>query len=289
MGELVNVADIRVGKRYRKELGDLDALVASIHNVGLISPIAVNADNVLVAGQRRLEAVKRLGWDVVEVVVVDGSQPLATEHDENVIRKDFTPSERKAITDALLEIERPRAAARMAQGGARGGRAKTSPGTGVPGLVKQREEGRADDRAAKQAGWNRTSYRRFSRIQAAYEAHPDNPAMRAIYEAVERGEIGVKTAEKRAVLAGLLESEAAEFHETPEPPHMGLAKKSPKSSAARLLKIADDLAGYAAALPTFHLEGGDADNQVLEQMLRDLSAIRHQVKRLMTGGEANVR
>lgn len=53
---------IIVGFRYRKDLGDLRPLADSIAEVGLLHPIVVTAEGLLIAGQRRLEACRLLGW-----------------------------------------------------------------------------------------------------------------------------------------------------------------------------------------------------------------------------------
>ena len=50
------ISDIRIGQRFRKDLGDIDTLAKSIQEIGLIHPIAVTCDLDLVAGRRRLEA-----------------------------------------------------------------------------------------------------------------------------------------------------------------------------------------------------------------------------------------
>ena len=47
---------INVGFRYRKDLGDLRTLADSIGEVGLLHPIVVTSEGLLIAGQRRLEA-----------------------------------------------------------------------------------------------------------------------------------------------------------------------------------------------------------------------------------------
>lgn len=64
------IADIQVGKRHRRDLGDVDALAASIEDIGLLNPITVDEDGRLLAGARRLAACKRLGWKMVPVNVV---------------------------------------------------------------------------------------------------------------------------------------------------------------------------------------------------------------------------
>jgi len=95
------IACIRVANRYRKDMGDLQVLADSIQSVGLLHPIVVTTDNVLVAGERRLEACKLLGWTEVPVRAVALNEIVAGEYAENEVRKDFTPSERVAILEAL--------------------------------------------------------------------------------------------------------------------------------------------------------------------------------------------
>jgi ParB family chromosome partitioning protein len=107
----MSITSITVGPRYRKYLGDLDSLAASIKGVGLLHPIVVTPEYQLIAGQRRLEACKLLGWSDVPVHVVDLDRLVAGEYAENTVREDFTPSEAVAIGAAL----KPRLAAQAAE------------------------------------------------------------------------------------------------------------------------------------------------------------------------------
>jgi ParB-like chromosome segregation protein Spo0J len=115
-----SISAIRVVDRRRADLGDIDSLAASIRAVGLLHPIVVTADGRLIAGHRRLEACRRLGWSTVPVTVADQLHDaralLMAERDENVCRKDMTPSEKVALGRALEELERPRARARQRAG-----------------------------------------------------------------------------------------------------------------------------------------------------------------------------
>jgi ParB-like chromosome segregation protein Spo0J len=90
------VAQITVGLRHRRDLGDTASLADSIRDLGLLQPIGVDADNRLIFGHRRLEACRSLGWTSIPVRVINAPALLA-EHDENEIRKDFNHSERVAI------------------------------------------------------------------------------------------------------------------------------------------------------------------------------------------------
>ena len=51
MEERREVSGITVQGRHRKDLGDINALAESIGTVGLLHPVAVSADNVLIAGE----------------------------------------------------------------------------------------------------------------------------------------------------------------------------------------------------------------------------------------------
>ena len=68
---LVQVKDVIVKKRIRKELQDIQALKESMSRYGLMNPITINSNNELIAGHRRLEAAKELGWNSISAVVID--------------------------------------------------------------------------------------------------------------------------------------------------------------------------------------------------------------------------
>ncbi len=110
----IRIADVRLGKRHRNDLGDLHALIRSIRAVGLLHPIVITPDNRLVAGARRLEAHKRMGHTEIPARIVPVPDIMRGELEENTVRKDFTPSEMVAIARALRgEVQR---AARERQG-----------------------------------------------------------------------------------------------------------------------------------------------------------------------------
>jgi ParB family chromosome partitioning protein len=87
----------------------LDALAASIDLVGLLQPIVVQADGdgyVLVAGERRLRAVKQLGWTEVAAVIrdsTDDENSLTEALVENLQREDLSVLEEAAAFQQLLE------------------------------------------------------------------------------------------------------------------------------------------------------------------------------------------
>ena len=48
---------------------DVGDLMNSIQEVGLLQPIVVTPDNIIISGHRRFKAIQSLGWTVVEVEV----------------------------------------------------------------------------------------------------------------------------------------------------------------------------------------------------------------------------
>ncbi|WP_150463276.1 ParB/RepB/Spo0J family partition protein [Nesterenkonia ebinurensis] len=102
------VASIRVGNRHRTDLGDIDALAASIKRDGLLQPITVTPDGFLVCGARRLAAIKQLGWKTVNVWVRSGLSDrlgqLLAEQDDNVLHKPLSPLESAALYRELKAL-----------------------------------------------------------------------------------------------------------------------------------------------------------------------------------------
>ncbi|WP_308468462.1 ParB N-terminal domain-containing protein [Rathayibacter soli] len=100
--ELERATDsIWAGNRHRQDLGDLDPLTASIDREGLLQPITITPDGMLICGVRRLAAIKRLGWKTVNVWVRSGISTrlgqLLAEQDDNVLHKPLTQTEQAAL------------------------------------------------------------------------------------------------------------------------------------------------------------------------------------------------
>ena len=151
------IADIRIGKRHRRDLGDVNELAASIAAVGLMHPVVIEPDGTLIAGQRRLEAYKLLGRTEIPVTVVALDNIVRGEFAENTVRKDFTLSEAVAIKQALEPVEKAAAKTRMLAG---------KPSGKLP-------KGRAGDKAAKATGRARRTLEKAEAVVAAAEAEPE--------------------------------------------------------------------------------------------------------------------
>ena len=112
------VDSIIVGNRHRTDLGDLTALAESIARDGLLQPLTVTIDGVLVCGARRLAAIKLLGWRTVSVWVRSGISGrlghLLAEQDDNMLHKDLTPVEAAALYRELKTLMAEDASRRQA-------------------------------------------------------------------------------------------------------------------------------------------------------------------------------
>jgi hypothetical protein len=51
--KMIPIGFIRVGKRHRKDMGDLDAFACNIKEIGLLHPPVIRPDGLLIAGERR--------------------------------------------------------------------------------------------------------------------------------------------------------------------------------------------------------------------------------------------
>ncbi len=104
----VEISSIRLRTRIRKDLGDIQQLMDSLTEFGLLNPIVITPDLFLIAGQRRLEAARRLGWKTIQcrVLSVGGAEGLLKlEIAENDARKDFNSDE---MADALVRLDKIR-------------------------------------------------------------------------------------------------------------------------------------------------------------------------------------
>jgi ParB family chromosome partitioning protein len=106
----VSINDIKVRKRVRKEYGDIHALAESMKRFGQINPIVLNNRNQLIAGGRRLEAARYLGWRTINAVVMDIDDKVSKleyEVEENLQRRDFTPEEAAKAVQELTRLKNP--------------------------------------------------------------------------------------------------------------------------------------------------------------------------------------
>jgi len=210
----LKISEIKIGQRFREDIGDIESLAQSIKEIGLLQPLVINEQNVLIVGHRRLEACKLLGWEEIPVIKLnfDDSHALRAQIDENEMRKSYTAKERVAIGLAFEEMEKEKAKERK----------------GRPGLPRsekfseQEEKGEALEKVARIVGWSRPTYEKAKAVVEAAESDPKKygdliEAMEAVSvhaaynELVRRQELEQRKAENRQVeLKNLILGDALE-------------------------------------------------------------------------------
>ena len=161
--------EILVGERARKTVGDLGDLQVSIEAIGLLHPIVIDEDRRLIAGERRLEACKALGWETIAVHAVRLKDILRGQCDENVVRMAFRPSEQDAIAEELEERERLAAKERQREhGNTAPGKAKNTSAKFAPVLL-----GKSRAKVAQAVGLSHPSLKKIREVCKAAETEPE--------------------------------------------------------------------------------------------------------------------
>lgn len=169
------ITGVKIGQRFRSDLGDINALANSIKELGLLQPIGVDQHHQLIFGERRLRAHQALGLENIQARVIAVHSLLAAEHAENEIRKDFTASERVAIAEAI-----------KAEIGNRQGQ-RTDKTELVENFPQVEPGQKTREAVAKAAGFgNDATYRQAKTV--VEKAEP------ALVQAMDKGEIAVSTA-----------------------------------------------------------------------------------------------
>jgi len=107
--EEVTIKSIKVGDRFREDMGDLTHLIDSIKEKGIVQPLTISSKKELVAGERRLRAAKEAGLTKVPVIIRKISSELdgrEIELIENAARKDFTWVERANLEKRIFELKK---------------------------------------------------------------------------------------------------------------------------------------------------------------------------------------
>lgn len=174
--------DVIVGKRHRKDMGDIDGLARLIEEAaalagtpdsganGLLQPIGIRPDKRLIFGGRRLLAWQRSKFrdQPIPCSVIPIEQIVRGEHIENVGRKDFAPSEIVAIKRDLDPLLKKEAKERQRRhGGTAPGRKKHS------GEISHSDGGRAVEHLARLVGKDRKTIEKAEVIVDAAERDPE--------------------------------------------------------------------------------------------------------------------
>jgi len=177
----VPIDQIIVGDRARKDVGHMGGLQASIEVLGLLHPLVLNSRHELVAGFRRLTAVKLIGWKTVPCMIVgtldDAIMAMRAELHENICREPMRPTEAIELGKRIEAIEKPEAKRRQKDHGG------TAPGKplNTSGKLPEVKKGDTRDKVAAAVGISGKTYDKIKQVAEAAEKEPekfgDLPAM----------------------------------------------------------------------------------------------------------------
>ena len=173
---MTHISEIVIGDRVRKDMGDIKSLAESMKRHGLLHPVVVKQDGTLIAGHRRIEAAKLLGWQEIAVTTIEIEDLLSAERDENAERKDFTPTEAVEIGRQIEEQHRAKIAATRHDVVVRAGQMSAAKRLGNEGKILPpvaAQLGKTDEVAANAVGMAAPKYRQARAVVAAAEADPE--------------------------------------------------------------------------------------------------------------------
>lgn len=100
------LSELKATNPYLRLGTDVSDLEKSIQTLGLIAPLVISPDNVILAGARRYQAMLNLGFTQTAVMVIDRNslEKELVSIDENLVRKDLTKLEIESHLRRAREI-----------------------------------------------------------------------------------------------------------------------------------------------------------------------------------------
>jgi hypothetical protein len=161
MSEQVKLTDITIPTRRHRKQHDPERLANSMREVGLLQPIVLTGEKVLVAGLHRLRAAELLKWETITAEFVSGDELEAelAEIDENLMREQLTVHEQSEHIARREQIMRARGERAM-RGGQLGNKnaSKNEPATVTGSSEKTTKE------LAAELGVSESTYQKRSKI-----------------------------------------------------------------------------------------------------------------------------
>lgn len=199
---------------------DAEALRASVAEYGVLTPLTIDQEGMILSGHRRWQAALAAGLAAVPVVVQDIADPLKAEQLllESNRQREKSYTERMREADHLARIVGERNRARMLAG-------KADPGLNSDeGAAPHR---RTDAEVAELVGLKRDTFRKVKRVYEAATRGDDLPsavrvAARELLAALDAGETtphaadsALRLAMVRAEAQALMEAIAADLFSDP--------------------------------------------------------------------------
>ena len=104
--EIRKLCELKATNPYLRMGTDVTELEKSIGTLGLIAPLVISPDNVILAGARRYQALLNLGFSEAPVMIVDKNalERELVSIDENLVRKDLSKIEIESHLRRAKEI-----------------------------------------------------------------------------------------------------------------------------------------------------------------------------------------
>lgn len=102
----IDTTDVIIKRSVRENYGDLQSLVASIKKLGLIYPVIIDKNNILISGNRRIEACLEAEIKTIPAVRLDSEynspEALEIQADDNLCRLPLTAED----FDKLINLKK---------------------------------------------------------------------------------------------------------------------------------------------------------------------------------------
>jgi ParB family chromosome partitioning protein len=213
----IALKDIKIGERFRKDFNDQEAFIESVREKGILQPITVDKNFMLLAGERRFRAAQAIGLDKIPAlvrVVEDEVDAREIELIENIFRKDFTWQEQANL---IAEID---------------------------SLYRSKNQDWTVRKTAKILEQSKSNIWRSLELARAMEHMPEiaeqetpNDAFKLLKAAEERVIVGELVRRQQAELASIVEQETLEQEQGG--PNLGQRKSKYSPDMAARLRIAD--------------------------------------------------
>lgn len=113
----VDIDEVKLKQPIREDIGDIGMLTTSISKVGLLTPILIDRNNIVITGARRLAACRQAGVRQLPAMRLDikhdSLKALDIQVDMNLCRQPLTSKEvEKLISKKRIAASRQSAAAK---------------------------------------------------------------------------------------------------------------------------------------------------------------------------------
>src|SRR5215831_18990861 len=174
----IPIDSIKIGSRFRKDLGDIASPAEDIGKIGLLHPIVINQKRELISGLRRIEAFKLLGKSEIPAHFVNLDDIVKGEISENTQRKDYSWEEIIQIKKAIEPEIKKESEKRMLSGKPSANFAEGSGSNNNKTTYKNYSENQTRAKVAKNVSLHgkKISHTTLAKAEKVYDGAQQEPA-----------------------------------------------------------------------------------------------------------------